>query len=85
MQNQIIRCTQQCINFAVYVNKGPVQYLISEFTDELGVIVVCFDDICLATGKMRGTLNEIWPQGTLGQENLLWFQIHLSDHFICHL
>ena len=62
-----------------------VKYLISEFADELSVIVVCFDNLCLAAGKMRGTLNEIGPQGTLGQENLFWLQIHLSDHFICHL
>lgn len=62
-----------------------VQYLISEFADELSVVVVRFDDLSLATGKMRGTLNEIGPQGTLGQENLFRLQIHFSYHFICHL
>lgn len=62
-----------------------VQYLISQFADELSVVVVCFDDLCLAAGKVGGTLDEIGPQGTLGQENLLWLQIHLSNHFICHL
>lgn len=62
-----------------------IQYLISKFADELSVIVVGFDDFCFAAGNMRGTLNEIGPQGTLGQENLLWFQIHLSNHFIRYL
>lgn len=62
-----------------------VQYLISEFADELSVVVVCFDDLCLAAGNMRGALDEIRPQGALGQENLFWLQIHLPYHFICHL
>lgn len=62
-----------------------VQYLISEFADELSVVVVCLDDLCLAAGKMRSAFNEVRPQGTLGQENLFWLQIHLSYHFICHL
>lgn len=62
-----------------------VHYLISEFADELGVVVVCFDDLGLAARKMRGALNEIGPQGALGQENLFWLQIHLSNHLICHL
>lgn len=62
-----------------------MQYLISEFADELGVVVVCFDDLCLAAGEMRGAFNEVGPQGALGQENLFWLQIHLSYHFIRHL
>lgn len=60
-------------------------HLVSEFADELGVVVVCFDDVRFAAGEMRGALDEIRPQGTLGQEDLLWFQIHLSNHFIRHL
>lgn len=69
----------------VCVVMHTVKYLISEFADELCVVVMCFDDLCLAAGKMRGALNEIGPQGTLGEENLLWLQIHLPNHFVCHL
>lgn len=65
--------------------RAHVWYLISEFTDELSVVVVRFDDVCLAASKMRGTLNEVRPQGALGQENLFWFQIHSFNHFIGHL
>lgn len=65
--------------------RAHVLYLISEFADELSVIVVRFDDIRFATRNMRGTLNEVRPQGTLGQENFFWFQIHFANHFICHL
>ncbi|TNN69800.1 hypothetical protein EYF80_020032 [Liparis tanakae] len=65
--------------------KPCVHYLISEFADELSVIVMRFDEFRLAAGKMRGALNEIGPQGTLGQENLFRLQIQLSYNFICHL
>lgn len=61
------------------------QYLISKFADQLGVIVVCFDDLCFATGQMRGALDEVRPQGSLGQKDLVWIQVHLSDHFVGHL
>lgn len=61
------------------------QYLISKFADQLGVIVVCFDDLCFATGQMRCALDEVRPQGSLGQKDLVWIQVHLSDHFVGHL
>lgn len=60
-------------------------YLISEFADELCVIVVCFNHFCLPASKVRRTLDKVWPERSLRQEHILWLQIHLSNHLIRHL
>lgn len=56
---------EMSFNFKLFVSvrrlRARVRYLISEFADELGVVVVRFDDVRLAAGEMRGTLNEIRP------------------------
>lgn len=63
--------------------KAP--YLVSEFADELGVVVVRFDDVGLAAGQVGGALDQIGPQGSLGQQHLLRLQVHLADHLVRHL
>lgn len=60
-------------------------YLISEFADELCVVVVCFNHFCLPASKVRRTLDKVWPERSLRQEHILWLQIHLSNHLIRHL
>lgn len=60
-------------------------YLVSEFADELCVVVVSFDHFCFPTSKVRSTLNKVWPERSLRQEHILWLQIHLSNHLIRHL
>lgn len=59
--------------------------LVPEFADELGVVVVRLDDLGLATGQVGGALDEVGPQGALGQEDLLGLQVHLPNHLVGHL
>lgn len=63
--------------------KAP--YLVPEFADELSVVVVRLDDVGLAAGQVGGALDQIRPQGSLGQQNLLRLQVHLADHLVSHL
>lgn len=77
---QTVRTLQVCL----FITENGL-YLVSQFADELGVVVVCFDDVSFATGQMRGTLDEIRPQGPLSKEDLLRLQIHLSDHLVRYL
>ena len=60
-------------------------YLISEFADEFGVVVVRLDERRLAAGHLGGALDEVGPQGALGQEDLLWLQVHLPNHLVGYL
>ena len=48
-------------------------YLISELADELSVVVVRLDELRLAAGQLGGALDQVGPQGALGQEDLLGF------------
>lgn len=59
--------------------------LVPEFADELGVVVVRLDDLGLAAGQVGGALDEVGPQGALGQEHFLGLQVHLPNHLVGHL
>lgn len=64
---------------------APCLYLLAQLADQLGVVVVGFDHLSLATGHQGSTLNQVRPQGALGKENLLGFQVHLPDDLVGNL
>lgn len=78
-------CCKQDSNLQLQCLHHVNLYLISEFADELCVIVVSFDNFGLPASQVRCTLDKVWPERALSQEHILWLQIHLSDHLICNL
>lgn len=60
-------------------------YLLAQLADQLGVVVVGFDHLSLATGHQGSALNEVRPEGALSKKNLLGFQVHLADDLVGNL
>lgn len=60
-------------------------YLVSEFADELRVVVVSFDDISLAAGQVRCALDQVGSERALRQIHILRLQVHLANHLVRHL
>lgn len=60
-------------------------YLLAQLADQLGVVVVGFDHLSLATGHQGSALNEVRPEGALSKKNLLGFQVHLPDDLVGNL